>query len=300
MQLFSHYLNRTAQHSAAPHGWKNHVLGDALLYSYRDTLYHRGDFPSQLHYHDYYELLIVERGEIRYTCESHTYVPRAGDVILIPPGKFHMSEINAHSTRYVRNVFYLYPSAFSAAGLDCLCDFLARPQGQCVLTLPSPDKTQALLALLKRLQEALAAGDAPLERGLALSFVIQIFYLLNTALPHAPDAAPLPQNLLQIKQYIDEHYATVQSVTQIAQQFFYSREYTSRLFKKHFDITISGYILKRRIAKSQHLLAQGASITDTAFAVGFGSHSAFIAAFRAETGLTPSAYRKLKRQGNGI
>ena len=134
MQLFSHYLNRTAQHSAAPHGWKNHVLGDALLYSHRDTLYHCGDFPSHLHYHDYYELLIVERGEIRYTCESETYVPRAGDVILIPPGKFHMSEINAPSTRYVRNVFYLYPSAFSAAGLDCLCDFLIRPEGQYVLT----------------------------------------------------------------------------------------------------------------------------------------------------------------------
>lgn len=296
MELFSHYINRTAFQTTQTGSWKNHVLGDALLYSHRDTLYHRGSFPSNLHCHDYYELLIIERGEIRYTCESGTYTPRTGDVILIPPGKFHMSEINADHTRYVRNVFYLYPTAFSQWGLDCLCGLLTRGEGECVFSLPTSDETTRLLRLLEHLQEALAAGEAPLEQSLALSYVVQIFYLLNTALlqgQHA--AATLPQNLLQIKRYIDENYATVQSVSEVAQKFFYSREYTSRLFKKHFDITISGYLVKRRIAESQRLIADGCSVTDAAFAVGFGSQSAFIGAFRAETGLTPSAYRRLKR-----
>lgn len=298
MELFSHYIHRTAFQTTETSSWKNHVLGEALLYSHRDTLYHRGSFPSNLHCHDYYELLIIERGEIRYTCESCTYTPHAGDVILIPPGKFHMSEIGADHTRYVRNVFYLYPSAFSQMGLDCLCDLLIRREGEYVLSLPTADETTALLRLLERLQEALAAGDTPLERSLALSYVIQIFYLLNTALLQEQNAtAALPQNVLQIKRYIDENYATVQSVAEVAQKFFYSREYTSRLFKKHFDVTMSGYIVKRRIAESQRLIANGCSVTDAAFAVGFGSHSAFIGAFRAETGMTPSVYRKQKRGG---
>lgn len=296
MKLFSHYIHSTAHQTTQAHGWKNHVLGDALLYSHRDTLYHRGSFPSNLHCHDYYELLIVEQGEIRYTCESDTYDPRTGDVILIPPGKFHMSEINADHTRYVRNVFYLYPTAFSQMGMDCLCALLNRTDGEYVYSLSTPDKTKELLTLLERLQESLAAEDTPTGHCLALSYVIQIFCLLNTALfQKRGGAAALPQNLLQIKQYVDENYATVQSVSEIAQRFFYSREYVSRLFKKYFDVTISSYVVKRRIAESQRLIAGGRSVTDAAFAVGFGSQSAFISAFRAEVGMTPSAYRKWKR-----
>ena len=93
MKLLSHYL----QNKNAPRheivNWENVQINDSLFYSARSTRYDRNTFPSSLHSHDYYELVIFSEGEINYVCESSVYSPRRGDVIIIPPGKFHMSRI---------------------------------------------------------------------------------------------------------------------------------------------------------------------------------------------------------------
>ncbi len=48
-------------------------------------------------------------------------------------------------------------------------------------------------------------------------------------------------------------------------------------------------LIRFRVAKAREMLATGASVTDVAFAVGYRSLSAFIAAFRSRTGHLPSA-----------
>ena len=117
MELYSHYRNQKMPKKSVK-GWKNHTVNDGILHSYRNTKYNRGNFPSNLHYHDYYELIIVEKGDIRYVCESRVYYPQAYDIIVIPPKKFHMSAINSESTQYARHVFYFYPSAFKNQGIN--------------------------------------------------------------------------------------------------------------------------------------------------------------------------------------
>ena len=97
------------------------------------------------------------------------------------------------------------------------------------------------------------------------------------------------------RERIDQNFSKISSVSQVAEHFFYSREYVSRLFKKHFDTTISDYISKRRIAESQLLIVKGIPLIDVAYQVGFGSLSTFIRAFRTVTDMTPSEYRKIRK-----
>ena len=59
---------------------------------------------------------------------------------------------------------------------------------------------------------------------------------------------------------------------------------------------ISDHIMKRRIAESQSLIMQGIPLIDVAYQVGFGSLSTFIRAFRSVTNMTPSEYRKLRKE----
>ena len=125
MKLLSHYIEEQMKMRSDFANWTNHIIGDDLLYSYRDTVYDRRTYPSDLHYHDYYELVILEEGNIQYICDGSIYHPRCGDIILIPPGKFHMSAINCEKTHYKRHVFYLYPSAFDSIGHSALVSFLA-------------------------------------------------------------------------------------------------------------------------------------------------------------------------------
>ena len=106
----------------------------------------------------------------------------------------------------------------------------------------------------------------------------------------------MPENVLKIQNYIDHNFSVISSVSQVAEHFFYSREYTSRLFRKHFDTTISDYIMKRRVAESQALILRDMPMIDIAYQVGFGSLSTFIRAFRSVTNMTPSEYRKLRKE----
>ncbi|MBE6666951.1 MAG: AraC family transcriptional regulator [Ruminococcaceae bacterium] len=295
MELLSHYLEQQKKQHPEIINWKNHIVGDNLSYSFRETLYTRGTYPSNLHYHDYYELVIFEEGDINYICEGGVYHPKYGDIVLIPPGKFHMSTINCESTLYKRHVFYLYPSAFNFIGHNELTSFLSNEKNGEIFTLASMDSRQALMSLLQDLKKTFDGALSSLEEALVLAYVINVFYLMNKDKALGKDkTSVLPEKILAIKYYVDENYSQISSVTDIAEHFFYSREYISRLFRKYFDTTISDYIMQRRIAKSQELILKDLPLIDIAYQIGFGSLSTFIRSFRSVTGVTPSEYRKLR------
>lgn len=291
MKLLTHHINAIAQTHHQIVNWRENDLNDSLLYSFRSTQYSRETYPSSLHYHDYYELVVFLEGDIHYICESSTCQPQCGDIILIPPHRLHMSVINADSTLYSRHVFYLYPDALDALGCGELLGFLSLcDEGRYLFTL-SQQGCQTLHALLLRLDQALKSPSGR-EHALARGLVIEAFYWLSEAYIK-PIAAPnrLPDNVQQIQRYIDAHYAEIGSVAEVASHFFYSREYVSRLFQRHFHTTVADYIMQRRIAQSQTLIAEGVPLSEVCFRVGFGSLTTFIRAFRTMTHMTPSQYR---------
>ena len=149
--------------------WTNHIISDRLSYAYRDTVYDRGTYPSDLHCHDYYELVIFEEGDIHYICEGSVYYPKYGDIILIPPSKFHMSVIDRERTHYKRHVFYLYSSAFDAIGHSSLTSFLDKAQSGGLLVLGSLEARLSLIDLLQNLSKALNEDPSPLGEALGLS-----------------------------------------------------------------------------------------------------------------------------------
>ena len=297
MKLLSHYL----QNKNAPRheivNWENVQINDSLFYSARSTRYDRNTFPSSLHSHDYYELVIFAEGEINYVCESSVYSPRRGDVIIIPPGKFHMSKIKGESTHYARHVFYLYPNAFEAVG-DCLADVLLRAEDAVLFSLSSKEKGEELLALAEKLAGAVKRANEPLSRALGFGYIIEIFCLLGRKdIRTRGNTESLPENILALKEYIDAHFAEIESVGEVAEHFFYSREYISRLFKKYYDTTVMDYIHELRVAKAKSLIGEGLQMIDVCYAVGYSSLSTFIRIFRRATGMTPSEYRRMVREG---
>lgn len=297
MKLLSHYIEHQKIFNRQISNWENHMIGDRIFYSYRDTMYERETYPSNLHYHDYYELVIFEEGDIEYVCDGCVYKPKYGDIILIPPSKFHMSMINCEKTHYKRHVFYLYPSAFDSIGYSDLACFLERTKNGDMFTFDLVETKREVMNILQNLKKVWNKESSVLEDALGFSFIIQIFYLLNqNNCQIKNESSALPEIALQMQEYIDQNYSEISSVSQVAEHFYYSREYLSRLFRKHFDSSVSDYIKKKRIAESQILIVQGHAIIDIAYKVGFSSLSTFIRAFRSVTNMTPSEYRKLRKE----
>ena len=121
-------------------------------------------------------MVIFEEGNIQYICEDCVYHPSSGDIILIPPGKFHMSVINCERTHYKRHIFYLYSSAFDKLGHSALTSFLNRTTKGDMFRFGLTEAKQALMDTLVRLKESFDSEPSPLEEALGLSYIIQVFY----------------------------------------------------------------------------------------------------------------------------
>ena len=68
--------------------------------------------------------------------------------------------------------------------------------------------------------------------------------------------------------------------------------YLSKLFSEEMKLPFKSYVLKAKITTAQNILIFSEfSISEIAFSLGFSTQSAFSAAFRRLTGMTPMQYR---------
>ena len=103
----------------------------------------------------------------------------------------------------------------------------------------------------------------------------------------------LSDKLITILHYLDEHYTENISLDQLAEQFFISKYYLSREFKKEFGTTVIQYVLAKRINNAKELLRySNSSIEEIAHLCGIDDASYFNKVFRKMEGCTASEYRK--------
>ncbi|MEY8370388.1 helix-turn-helix transcriptional regulator [Aerococcaceae bacterium 50-4] len=85
------------------------------------------------------------------------------------------------------------------------------------------------------------------------------------------------------------------SVQSIADEFYFSREHVSRMYKLKTGQTINDKIIEVRIREAALFLRQTTmTITEIAITVGFHSSQYFSRVFKKSMDLTPSEYRRLK------
>lgn len=96
-----------------------------------------------------------------------------------------------------------------------------------------------------------------------------------------------------VKAYIDEHYREDICIRDIAKDIFYVHsKYLSSLFSKVEGVTISDYILKKRMEAAHDMLTNtDISITEISSKIGYNSLSYFIQKFKRYYGYVPSSLR---------
>lgn len=107
------------------------------------------------------------------------------------------------------------------------------------------------------------------------------------------DTSALSGKLKSILHYLDEHYTENISLDQLAEQFFISKYYLSREFKKEYGTTIIQYVLAKKITNAKELLRySNHSIEEIARLCGIDDASYFNKVFKKMEGCTASEYRK--------
>ncbi len=82
-------------------------------------------------------------------------------------------------------------------------------------------------------------------------------------------------------------------VQELADKLGLTPQYLSKLFKQEVGVTISDYIMSRRIQAAKNMLKFSEyTPLDIGNYLNFSSHSHFISCFRKHTGMTPRQYRE--------
>jgi AraC family transcriptional regulator len=129
--------------------------------------------------------------------------------------------------------------------------------------------------------------------GITLQLAEALLRLRNGRHPHQQFGGLAPWQIKRVCEYIETYYAHDISLGDMAEIAGLSTFWFARAFKDSVGATPHRYLRRLRCGKAQQLMtAPQASITEVAGAVGYATPQAFARMFRAETGVSPTEWRR--------
>ena len=125
--------------------------------------------------------------------------------------------------------------------------------------------------------------------------LLKLLTLISQQYMMAPDDMLGLHYIKKAKEYIDANFDHDIAIITIANHVGISSAYLQRLFSKQVGMTITDYIINKRIHKSTLLLRYtDAMIIDIAMDVGFNSRQHFTYTFKKLMNISPQQFRNKK------
>lgn len=261
-----------------------------------------GEAPTNLpyHYHDCYEIFCSRVEHLAYRVNGAVYELDRGDILVFNQFDVHQS-LAEPGREYRRHVTIFHPeliAPWSTPDYDLLRCFERRPAGFSHLIRLAVRDLERYDELFARGTEArsLEAAERDMVQRLVLA---ELLVVVNRGTPLEP-ARPVESSvspdeharLEEITRYVDEHLADDLSLDRIADRFGTTPNGLNRLCRRAGRVTLHQYIVRRRIERARLVLSRGTTVTEAAYAAGFGNLSHFIRTFRAKTGVSPKEYQR--------
>lgn len=110
--------------------------------------------------------------------------------------------------------------------------------------------------------------------------------------PEDKKYAPKRASVLDVKNYLEQHYFERVSLDDLSSSFFIDKYYLAKIFKNQFGFSILSYIQNLRITKAKQLLRfSGKTIEQIGLEVGFENAAYFSRVFKHVEGVSPKQYR---------
>ena len=163
------------------------------------------------------------------------------------------------------------------------------------LELPAifhPADSNNIQFLLQTLYTVVDTHDA-LSEIMANKYLTDIITYAFMESKKADHADTLTEKLHHIREYLQSNYSKKLSLNDVANQFFISKFYLSREYKKLFGITLMNDLTHIRISVAKSKLRFSSdSLEQIAQSCGFTDSAYFIRVFKNAENMTPFSYRK--------
>ncbi|MCC2963601.1 helix-turn-helix transcriptional regulator [Massilia sp. IC2-278] len=221
---------------------------------------------GQRHCHPWAQLSYAARGVIEVITDTARYMAPPLHAIWIPAGAPHA--VHSFAGTEIRSL-YIQPTA------------LAEAAGACRVVEVTP--------LLRELIRTFSGYPAEYDEASAHGRLVGVLLDQLACAPEADLALPWPGDprLRTICRALEAQLDSDKRLLDHALELGVSEKTLSRLFLQQTGLTFRAWRQRLRILAALPMLERGDRVTDVAVVCGYDSMSAFIAAFRAFTGVTP-------------
>lgn len=248
----------------------------------------RGDWRGEVfprHYHESFEIAVVERGAQRLWCRGANHVVGPDSVVVVPPGETHSVSTADDAGWSVCNFFPDLRSIKYAASAGAGHKF-----GEDAFRGPVIDDPE-LAASIRRLHHLLETSDSLLEmetQSVRTGGALIARHTTSHAMPGARRVVPRAAH--DARDYLEAYFPRNISLTELAQVVRLSRFRLVRSFTDHFGLPPHAYLIQVRVNRAKAMLAQGFAPSAAAAAVGFSDQSHLNRYFKRCLGVTPGRY----------
>ncbi len=241
------------------------------------------------HRHEEWEIYLQIAGQTVRRSEATAFELRPGDAFIAPPDVRH--RVVNRSPAAQHNAFVRYDlapilrrhPAWSQAWSRAECAHLPR--------------SFAIESAMRRLVREVSTAQAWRDDGIRAA-LDEVVLEATRALAGADARAivPLPEPVRRVKALLDAGSGERWSLRALALRAGISPSHLGALFRAHLGVAPHRYQVGLRIERARHMLKHtDAPITDIALEIGFASSQHFARAFRAATGMTARAARRVGR-----
>lgn len=231
-----------------------------------------------------YLCFIVLDGEGSLMYEGRQYKLKQGDCVFIDCQKSY-----SHSTS--EKLWSLAWCHFYGSSMPLVYEKYKERGG---LPIFHPDNINVFKEILQQLY--MLAGSSDYVRDMRINESLSVLLTLLMQESWNPDNSAISKKrmeLVSVKNYMDEHYIEKITLDDLEAQFFINKYYLLKIFKETYGVTISNYLISRRITRAKQLLRfTQMTIDEVGCAVGMDGAGYFSRMFKKSEGISPKEYRK--------
>ncbi|MFA7353823.1 MAG: AraC family transcriptional regulator [Sulfurimonadaceae bacterium] len=240
----------------------------------------------QIHRHNFYEIVYITEGSVKFTIDFKVYNLEKNTVYLIKPGQIHQwikddfnNECKGYIFHFVKD-FFIYDEM-----INTLFDNTSTP----IIKVNNDSKRNinSLISMIK------------LERDIHNKLTIHLFssiieYLLRSK--QSKENLSFKDNrIYELIKLIEENFKDEKSASFYAKHFELTTKRLNELTKIHIGKTLSSLIIDRNIIEiKRSLIYSKSSIKNIAEELCFRDVAYFSSFFKHHTSFSPLEFRKIK------
>lgn len=239
-------------------------------------------FPN--HFHDYYTIGYIEKGERNVFCNGKGFSVKAGDITIFNPGDYH-------SCVQTEGDFVYCAMNISIEVMTDLTEIITGKREQ-PYSSKSVIYNHEMACCFYRLLEMILYGSNGFAKE---EHLIMLVYLLicECSQPPKTKITECRDEIKRASSFMEQHFNEHISLDHLCSYVNLSKSTLLRAFTKEIGLTPYSYLESIRIGKAKELLGTGTSPINVAMLTGFSDQSHFTHDFRRYFGISPAAYREI-------